>query len=652
MHKFLPSSSLLVFISLLIVLSYLPGLSGDFEFDDQANLLSNQTLQISTITINNLKLAALSGDSGPLGRPISMASFALNHAFTGFDPYYLKLTNVVIHSLAGVTLYFFIVQLMHAFRRRYSISMQDQRIAWIALLTAAAWSLHPVQITSVLYIVQRMTSLAGLFSVLALYFYVLGRNKALEGQPKGWWLILIASPIAGLMAIFSKESAGILPLLAILIEWFFFRFQTQHLWEKKLLHGVFIIAFWLPLSALCLYLLMHPGWFTNVAEGRGFTFTERLMTESRVIWLYIRMILMPDISLMGIYHDDIAISTGILKPVSTLAAIIGLAFLGLLAFFLRHRAPMLAFGIAWFFAGHLMESGIVPLEIAHEHRNYLPAIGPVLAGFYYLLNSRATQKIRGITYGLALSLIAMLAFSTHVRAKQWGDLLEHAIVEVQNHPGSPRAQQQLGRMYFKLYKAEPREEFYEKAKAAFDTASALDPNFKSGLYARIILDFNAGRIPDHQVINEFRDRLIHRRREPGDITMFESLLKCQLSGDCKLSDHVFIDFLEIEAERYKGDLQRKASFLSFLGAYAAQKMDDEKQAGKYLKLAVDIYPEDVQGRLNYAWFLNVIGDYDEAEAQIAAAQLIDSKLNKYSDRISGMEKSIQVRKLKPAVPSQ
>jgi tetratricopeptide (TPR) repeat protein len=645
MHNFWRLFSLICLLGTLFAV-YRPGLYGDFEFDDQANLLQNSDLQILNFSLHGLKLAALSGDSGPLGRPISMVTFALNHILTGFDPFYLKLTNVGIHAISGIALYLLVVQLLFAYRRTHSHKMLDEAVKWIAMVVASAWMLHPLNLTSVLYIVQRMTSLAGFFSLLALYFYTLGRNRTLENKASGWWLILLASPIAGIIALFCKENSAVLPLLIFLVEWFLFKFHTTNTFEKKTLHAIFISTLWLPLFGMSAFLLLTPEWLSNGFEGRGFTLTERLMTESRVLWFYIHMIIAPDISLLGIYHDDIKISSNLLTPSSTLPAILGLLLLSLFAIGLRSRIPILSFGIVWFLAGHLMESSFVPLEIAHEHRNYLPMVGLLLAGVYYLLNSQFTRKIQRSVYLLVSILIGMLAFSTHVRATQWGDLLEHAITEAENHPSSPRAQQQLGRMYFKLYKAEKREVFYENARQAFEISSALDPDFKSGLYARIILDFNAGRPPPKSVIADFKYRLQNRRTEPGDITMFDSLLQCQLAGDCKLPDKVFLEFLEIESDRYKDSPKWQASFLSFLGAYAAQKMDDEALAERYLKQAVEVYPEDIQGRLNYAWYLGATGQFQSANEQIRYAWKINRKLNKYGKRIEDVAKSIEEKKEK------
>ena len=57
---------------------YFPGLHGDYVFDDPANIIDNKKIAISALDYENLKSAWYSGDAGPLGRPISMLSFALN----------------------------------------------------------------------------------------------------------------------------------------------------------------------------------------------------------------------------------------------------------------------------------------------------------------------------------------------------------------------------------------------------------------------------------------------------------------------------------------------------------------------------------------------------------------------------------------------
>src|SRR5690606_17359807 len=101
---------------------------------------------------------------------------------------------------------------------------------------------------------------------------------------------------------------------------------------------------------------------------------------------------------------------------------------------LRRRQPALSFAIAWFLAGHALESTIFPLELVYEHRNYLPAVGPLLAFAWYAAVLPRTNRQRSFVTGVALVWVALLAFVTHGRAQQWSDPITLAAVEVANHP--------------------------------------------------------------------------------------------------------------------------------------------------------------------------------------------------------------------------
>jgi len=205
----------------LIALLYWPGLSGGYVFDDEGNITSNSRLAITTLEVPELNAAAWSGNSGPLGRPVSMLSFALNHYFTGFDPYYFKLTNLFLHLfntvLVGALAYCLLSGFLKQRRVPENLLKNPNFPLQGALIAAAFWGAHPLNLTSVLYVVQRMTSLSTLFGLMALTLYAavrvlpirytIGRILALAGMLA---LLLTAS-------VFSKES-GVLfvPLLAFM----------------------------------------------------------------------------------------------------------------------------------------------------------------------------------------------------------------------------------------------------------------------------------------------------------------------------------------------------------------------------------------------------------------------------------------------------
>ena len=223
-----------------------------------------------------------------------------------------------------------------------------------------------------------MTSLATLFLVCGLCLYVAGRLRMLDNR-RGLPLILTGLLVFGGLAIFSKENGALLPLYMLVVEMTLFRFRGSKGQADKAVIIFFLATVAIPAGLLLLYLSMHPAAVLGGYSGRNFTLTERLLTESRVLVFYLKMIIMPSITELGLYHDDIAVSRGLLEPPTTLYSLITLSGLLLGALLLLKKRPLVSLGILWFFAGHVLESSIYPLEIAHEHRNYLADYGILLA---------------------------------------------------------------------------------------------------------------------------------------------------------------------------------------------------------------------------------------------------------------------------------
>ena len=170
---------LFLLVCALTAAIYLPGLAGDYVFDDMPNLLNNKRLQIDSLDMESLQGAALSSGSGMLRRPVSMMSFALNRYFFGVAPYSYKAVNLVIHLLTGLGLYLFSRLLVNAYRLCHKPDLPEAATTWLPVIVSGLWLVHPLNLTSVLYIVQRMTSLASLFMVCGLCLYVAGRHRML-----------------------------------------------------------------------------------------------------------------------------------------------------------------------------------------------------------------------------------------------------------------------------------------------------------------------------------------------------------------------------------------------------------------------------------------------------------------------------------------
>lgn len=458
---------------LLGILVYLPGLPGAFIFDDMPNIVNNDALRLHDLGFSSLIDAAFSSPTGSLLRPVSMLSFAFDIYFFDISPFWIKLTNILIHLGCGALLWFTAREALRAYCRNGGELIEARSIAWLSLGVALIWAVHPLNLTSVLYAVQRETALSGLFTAAALYTYLAGRRREQE-QGRGQLFIWIAAPLLTLLGMLSKETAALMPVYVLVLEFTLLRFHGHQGRPSRAAQGFLCVFLALPALAALALLLFHPYSILGGYNGRDFTLSQRLLSEARIVLDYLRWTFVPDIRQLALFHDDIVVSQDLFHPLSTLfavAAVLGLLAAGLL---LRRRLPLLSFGVLWFFGGHLLESTVLPLELAYEHRNYLPIFGLLLgvAATLYLL-ARRGGWMRG---AVALNLVAVLMFgsATALRAAEWSSELEFAKAEPRHHPQSPRAQEELAWAYLQYIVLNKDPSLIPQAVAAAERSKAAD----------------------------------------------------------------------------------------------------------------------------------------------------------------------------------
>lgn len=577
--------TLLGLILAISTLCYLPGLSGPFIFDDYTNLIDNGYVKITSLDPSSLYHAAYSLDSGPMRRPVAMLSFALNYYFAGTfaSSTAYKTTNLAIHALTALALFWLLQIMLSRLQtiRAFSLKpdyLSGQSVSLTAFAIALLWTVHPIQLTSVLYVVQRMNSLSALFSLLALAFYLKGRHNITQDRRNGIWLMIAGFSIWGTLAVLSKENALLLPLFVLLIEFFLYaREWPWNLWKRLnhvqkrmalILLGGFMLA---ALVGAVLYAL--PGF-----ASRHFTLWERVLTEARVLFFYLSLIVLPQINRFGHQHDDIEISTSLWDPWTTPFALLGHLVLIIIAIVLRKRAALVSLGILWFYIGHLLESTIFALEIAHEHRNYFPSIGVfmVLAGIPAHFGSKAVQK--GMVWLVPLLGLVFISITT-LRASQWSDNNSFYRYEAMHHPDSARVQAGFAN----LLQSQRR---YEEAEAALRRAYEIDPHETGYLIQMQMLTTLQKKEPDsarHARIVELLGT------EPITSTTFLSMqhiLNC-LQTWCKPLQVPLQDWARAILDRKKG-VGDKSYYYYVLGlSLASQGKIDEAIRNLYTSYTTD-----------------------------------------------------------------
>ena len=369
-----PAARRLHWVLLFCVLSvttlvYWPGMWGGFTFDDNTNIVFNTQLHVKDLVWDQWVAAAFSSPARELPRPLAMLTFGVNHFLTGLNPWPMKATNLAIHLL-NVFLVFGMIRALLRSTGRGSARPDDESIA---LFVCATWAILPINLMAVLLVVQRMEILSHTFVFLGLWLYLAGRTQLIDGR-NGWKKILSGLVLCTLVGAMSKESAVLLPLYAVIIEFFVLKFKGSDHKPCRLLVGLYVIVLFLPALIGIAWLLpksLDPASFAH----RNFTLPERLLTEPHVVADYLRWTLLPDLGRLSLFHDDFPVSRSLMDPPATLLSGIGLILVGLAAWKIRHVRPLSSVGLAWFFGAQVLTATFIPLELVFEHRNYFASVG-------------------------------------------------------------------------------------------------------------------------------------------------------------------------------------------------------------------------------------------------------------------------------------
>lgn len=440
----LPHRGFLLFSLLcaaLAILPFLPGLPGGFVFDDEQNIVQNSGIELQSLEPGALLYAALSPQPGGMTRVLPTLTFALDYwRGNGLDPATFKVTNIAIHALTTFVLAWFLHSLLLV------AGVTRERARWSALAMAMAWALHPLQVSSVLYVVQRMQTLATLFLILALWAYLVARQAQMEGASgrRGWML----AALLGAVAISCKEDAVLLPVYALVLELTLLRFRAADPGLSRNLHRGYMLLAALGTATYAFVVIPHY-WSLDTYTFRNFSTLERLLSEGRVLCRYLWEILLPLPSHMPFYYDWLQPSRGLFEPWTTLPAYaVLLALLGA-AWHTRKQRPLFGLGVLLFLAGHLVTANVVPLELAFEHRNHFPLIGIVLAaGDLVAMAATRLKLATAARVAGCLLLLVALASATAFRARSWDSDLNLALTSTKLAPGSARAWNSLCVLYF------------------------------------------------------------------------------------------------------------------------------------------------------------------------------------------------------------
>jgi tetratricopeptide (TPR) repeat protein len=605
-----PVLLLLAFL-ILATLTYWPGLVGGFVYDDWSSISGNPNVQIVQGRWAEWWHAALSFPSGtPPFRSLTMLSFAANHYFTGLDPYAYKLTNLIIHLVNGLLLF---LTMRAMFELRQSVCGSGSRpfngpLAAAAL--AGLWLLLPINLTAVLYVVQRLESFATTFVFLGLWLYFRARlsNSSYRGGGIGMSLAIMLCTGVGITA---KEPAAMLPLYAALADGCLTGFRNRDGRLSKSALILFAATLLLPMMVGGVWIWSRYFNLEKIVAPENAVIT-RLMTEARIMFEYMHWSLLPSLDSLTLYHDDIARSGGLLDPPTTLVSILGILGLLAAAVWQRKRHPLFSIGILWFFAGHLLTGTVIPLILAFEHRNYFSSSGLLLAAASLITLESGIRQRQAIIAVVSMTIL-FWGGTTWMRAQEWSDPLRLAQSDAIKRPQSSAAQydfaQALLLKSIETQKSEPA----NAALRVLDQARRLPGAGIHFEQSMITLLAESGYRAPGEVWESLISKLKARGPDTNEVHALVRLNHCFSNKECKPED------LPMLAKGYEVALSHPntpSSLLAVHGEYAWHVINDRKLAERDYREVLRRSPKEIEAASNLIVVLIHQGKFEEAEALI------------------------------------
>lgn len=529
-----------LFLTLITVLLYQHALNSGFFLDDSTSIrVEPLMLQPDILPLyEKFKL-----------RFLGYLSFWVNYQVSGEDPAAFRLVNFVIHAVNGLLVYVLSYRL---FTLSGDAESEKSTCRWVALLVAALFIAHPLQTQAVTYIVQRLASLMTFFYLLALIAWVEAYQSRSTASRVGWIGLFLISVVA---ACHTKENAFTLPLVVILIELLLFCRVTFKQWSMVGLFGLIFMA-----GTFVIFPERWIGFDQMTRETNEITRWEYFSHQWVILWGYLGKVVWPFPQML-----DYGIQLNSFNRALVVVAGLGHTVVLVACLRLVRTLPLVAFGVMFFYATHIVESGFIPIrDLAFEHRNYLP-----LFGLFFSVGAAivaiAKHYPAGIKHIKWISIVALLFFAqaTWARNQMWADQEALLKADVVHNPGNVRALYNLALWY-------QRNDRYDQS---METMKAL------------------------VVANDGQLNLLHAT------TYVATLIDLQLYD-------LALNLLDKLLEANMKPLAR-AAFLRQYGTVLTGKADDEAAVDVFEE-AMQLAPLDYDSGLAYGYSLIQLGRFDEA----------------------------------------
>lgn len=450
-------------VALASTLPFAGTLGHGFALDDVSEVVRNDHVR-SLSDIPRLFTEGAwdgAGDTNPIYRPLTSATYALQHALGGLSPLGYHLGNVLLHALASL--------LVLAMGRRLGLSLAA------ATLGAALFAVHPIHVEVVANVAGRKDALSTALVLAA----VLAHDAALR-RGRAWPALAIATVAA---ALFAKESGaaaiGAAFAWTLLVDrrpWREARARTATLFAAyAVVFALYLVARKAAVGSFGVPLALIPYVENPLAHEPAAT---RLLTAVGVLGRGLALLALPRALSPDYSYEAIPLIRSPLDPVF-LASAVALALIAAGALRAVRAWPALAFCAAWYAIGVFPASNLLVKvgTVFGERLLYLPSVAFCLAVAALGVRGAAWASERWSGARLAapaLAALFLLVFTarTVAYASAWRDEVSLFTKAVRAQPGSAKAHQLLGAALMEVGRVD---EGVAALEAADHLLSALPP---------------------------------------------------------------------------------------------------------------------------------------------------------------------------------
>jgi hypothetical protein len=462
--------------------------------------------------------------------------------WVGFDVFWLRLGNVLIHAANAAALFFL---LQHLFRATLnSNESSNEALTWFAFFAALIFALHPIAVYGVTYLVQRSILMATLFSLLMLLSY-------LQGLTRGNWYWMPVAALFYFAAAYSKEHSIAAPSVALALT---FLLRKPSITLFKYLAPYYILCALIAASVLLHTRTVvgeayepHALAILNLsAQKQGLTELPNTLllsaiTQSSLFFKYLLLWLLPNPAWMSVdMREPFALSYLSWPQTFGFAAFLAYPFLAIWLLLKRNKMGLLGFALLFPWLLFLTELSTVRAQEPFVlYRSYLWMPG-LLVALPVLCTKLSPKRAFILLSLLAILLVPLSLNRLHTFSNTlllWDDA-EKLVHDKPNMPGVERIYINRGNKLFQLKR-------YDEAIADLTRSISTYPGdelvygtrakayYHLKKYPEALLDFNQAILlkPDSRRL--YYDRaLTHRALGNEEAAKSDLTQSCALGGVC------------------------------------------------------------------------------------------------------------------------